>query len=72
MGKDTVKREDKVAHQLSLIDTINEMINMAKEGNDELGVRQYEHLKKKYIKNFYEILAEDYQIPIPILKKEAA
>lgn len=47
MGKDIVKREAKVAHQLSLIDTINEMINMAKEGNDELGVRQYEHLKKK-------------------------
>ncbi len=72
MGKDIVKREAKVAHQLSLIDTINEMINMAKEGNDELGVRQYEHLKKKYIKNLYEMLEENYQIPIPAMEKKAA
>jgi len=52
MGKEIIKREDKVAHQLSLIDTINEMINRAKDGKDELGVRQYEHLKKSILKVF--------------------
>jgi len=52
MEKKAVTKKDKIAHQLSLIDKINEMINMAKKGNDELGIRQYEHLKKKYPKPF--------------------
>ena len=31
---------------------------MSKQINDELGVRQYEHLKKQYVKGMIELLAE--------------
>ncbi|MFK7979112.1 MAG: hypothetical protein AB8G86_03950 [Saprospiraceae bacterium] len=72
MEKEAVTKKDKVAPQLSLIDTINEMINMAKAGNDELGIRQYEHLKKQYIENLFKMLEENYQIPIPTMGKKAA
>ncbi len=72
MKEKTIKRKDRITQQLSLIDTINEMIQLAKEGNDKLGIKQYEHLKKQYIKNLFEMLAENYQIPMPIFEKEAA
>ena len=71
MAKTISKREEQITHQLTLIDTINEMINIAKKGNDSLGVRQYEHLKKQYVNNLYKMLAENYQIPIPTLVEAA-
>lgn len=64
---------DKIVNQLSLINDINKDIAISKEINSKLMVRQYEHLKKQYVKKLYKMLAENYQIPIPtIAKKEAA
>ncbi|MEM1123877.1 MAG: hypothetical protein AAGJ18_25795 [Bacteroidota bacterium] len=79
MDKKNTKRVDIINRQLSKIDTINEMIQMAKDGDDEFSLKQYKHLKKEYVKNLFEMLAENYQIPIPTAaaastetKKEAA
>ncbi len=72
MKNKEISRLERVAHQLELIDKINSMLNMCKEDKDTLGVRQYEHLKKQYIKNLYEMLEENYQIPIPSVEKKAA
>jgi len=72
MKKKKISRLERIAHQLDLIDKINNMLNMCKEDKDGLGIRQYEHLKKQYIKNLYEMLEENYQIPIPTMEKKAA
>lgn len=73
MKKNKISRSERILNQLELIDGINNMLNMSKEDNDSLGVRQYEHLKKQYVQNLYKMLAENYQIPIPTIpKKEAA
>lgn len=59
-----ITKLERITHQLSLIDDTNKMIDMCREGNDNLGVRQYKHLKKKLILNLTEMLAKEYQIKL--------
>jgi len=62
-----------IAQQIRLIKGINRDIEISKEMGSPFMVKQYEHLKKEYVKNLFKMLAENYQIPIPtIAKKEAA
>lgn len=70
--KKQISKIEMVTRQLALIDETNEIIELFKKKKKDLMIRQYEHLKKKYIKNLYEMLAESYQIPIPKMEKEAA
>ena len=70
---------DKILNQLSLIEDINKDILVSQELKSPLMVKQYEHLKKQYVKNLFKMLEENYQIPIPTsatasteTKKEAA
>ena len=43
---------------LTLIQGVNESIELSKKINDNLGVRQYEHLKKQYVTDMIELLSE--------------
>jgi hypothetical protein len=43
---------------LTLITGVNESIELSRKINDDLGVRQYEHLKKQYVDGMIELLAE--------------
>ena len=72
MEKKEISKADKIANQLELIEDINELIESSIKVKSNLMVRQYKYLKKKYVNNLYKMLAENYQIPIPKLEKEAA
>ena len=72
MKEKTISREEIIANQLELIDAINRMLESSRRIDSKLEVRQYEHLKKQYVNNLYKMLAENYQIPIPVLVKETA
>ncbi len=63
---------DRILAQLKLIADTNKLIESGKRRNSKLMVRQYEHLKKQYTKNLFDMLKESYQITIPVIKKEAA
>jgi 1,2-phenylacetyl-CoA epoxidase catalytic subunit len=43
---------------LDLLIGVNESIEICKKRQDEFGIRQYEHLKKQYVKEMIELLAE--------------
>lgn len=66
------KKSDKILNQLSLIEDLNKDILSSKESKRPLMIKQYEHLKKKYVKNLFQMLAENYQIPIPAAKVNKA
>lgn len=72
MRKKEISGAEKIANQLALIDDINNDIASSKKVGSKLMIRQYEHLKKQYVNNLYKMLAENYQIPMPKLEKEAA
>ena len=72
MKKRKISRSEKITNQLALIEDINKDIESSKKVGSKLMIRQYEHLKKQYVNNLYKMLAENYQIPIPLLAKEAA
>jgi len=55
-----MSRIERITNQSELIDSINSILNMSKENNDSLGVRQYEHLKKQYVQNLFKMLLENY------------
>jgi len=71
MKNKKLSKTDRITNQLELIEDINEMIKSSKKVGSKLMIRQYEHLKKQYVNNLYKMLAENYQIPIPILVEAA-
>lgn len=56
-----------IVKQLELLEGINRDIQRSQKLNSPLMVRQYEHLKKEYTKNFLKLL-EDYKMAIGILE----
>ena len=71
MKEKEISISDKILDQLEMIQKINRLIEISKEMNSDLMVRQHEHLKKEYTKNLFKMLAESYQITIPTLKEAA-
>ena len=71
MTKKKPSINDRILEQLKLIADTNTLIESGKRRNSQLMVRQYEHLKKRYTKNLFEMLKESYQITIPVVKEAA-
>lgn len=67
MEKNRKKKIKVIINQLELIEGINKDIQRSKKVDSPLMVRQYEHLKKEYTKNFLKLL-EDYKMAIGILE----
>lgn len=72
MKEQSISIIEKINIQLQLIEKINKRIASSKKLDEKLMVKQYEHLKNQYVQNLYEMLAENYQIPIPSFEKKAA
>ena len=68
MKERKTSRLEKITNQLEMIDNINKLIEISKKMNSELMIRQHEHLKKKYTKNLFKMLAESYHITVPSLE----
>lgn len=64
-----LERKNRVSRLIDLIDGANESIRLSKEVGSALLIKQYEHLKKKYVEELKDLLAE---MNVLIEIKEAA
>lgn len=60
---ETNNKYQRILRLLELIDSVNQALTLEKEMSSELLLKQNLHLKSKYVKELFSLLA-DFQLPI--------